>query len=204
MIDLASLQSAITRFSDFWFPNDKPTQPFWFRARDAKFRDIVSASCDDFYPPIDTITKTVPNVQSFLSQLFDAGYSDQELIVLSIMLDQVPRNTLAVGWGRFADADPKNVRASIDDSFSLAFATAVRGRVKLSAISDHRIICFFSLVFRHSDKFNIAREVLLSLSPSSDKPDTSAPGVDVADLCLPALAQKFWQETDKRQKVLES
>jgi hypothetical protein len=109
------------------------------------------------------------------------------------MLDQVPRNALAVQYGPFHDSDPLDVRTYIDDSYSYNFALLHLDIDKLKLICDTRIVCFYSLIFRHSNDLASARMVLMTLNSSDDDHDFKN---------LPPLALKFWSETEKRGKQL--
>ena len=118
------------------------------------------------------------------------GLSPSEQTILAIMLDQMPRNALAIGFGRYSNVSNTNVKSLITESFSRKFSEIVMENFDLSQITDERIICFFSLIFRHANDFARARSVLTGLRDTEGN--------------LPPLALKFWRETDKRETSLSN
>jgi len=182
----------IQQFRDVWFPVVGKNPPFWFRARDPKFKEPVIRLCEACLEGIEAIMTVKP--EFLIDQLlYDGTCSADDIIVLSIMFDQMPRNALAIQYGRFHNSNPVEVKQNLDDSFSLRFAKVVLQNIDIKAIKDHRMICFFSLVFRHSNDFERARNVLLLLRE-----------IEGTDHDLPPLAAKFWQETLKREQQINS
>ena len=191
------LQSAVAKFRMTWFPSTGENQSFWFRARQEKFRAILTDLCDTCIPVIENLHNTL-SPSNLLHACTDWPVAD--LFVLSIMLDQMPRNALAIGYGRYAKMDPLDVKTAVDDSFSFAFADSLRVEITIPT-TDERVVCFFSLVFRHANAFSAARSILISLAsckPSESELNSVAP----TRLGLPALAQNFWTETTKREQSL--
>jgi uncharacterized protein (DUF924 family) len=184
------LRDTVHYFRSVWFPPNGENQPFWFRARQEKYRNEIESLCQECFTPIIEHLCRTPQV--VIADLQAANWSPEELVILSVMFDQMPRNALAIKYGPYEHADPSRVNESLDDSFSLEFARIIQSIVNLSTIEDIRLVCFYSLVFRHSNRFDDARSVLETLSKRSD------------DGTLPPLAQKFWMETTKRQDALET
>lgn len=189
------LKSAVAKFHITWFPTSGENQPFWFRARQAKFTAVLTDLCDTCIPVIENLHSTF-SPSNLLHACTDWPVDD--LVVLSIMLDQMPRNALAIGYGRYAGMDPLDVKAAVDDSFSLAFADSLRAEITIPT-TDERVVCFFSLVFRHANSFSATRNILLSLANCTPS-ESELGSVDPNSLGLPTLALKFWIETAKREK----
>ena len=193
MIDLLILRSKVSSFESVWFPVTGENQNFWVRARNAKFRGIIEKLCHECYNPVTQLQSSGIAPSQLVTDLVGAGWSDREILILAIMIDQMPRNALAINYGQFSYADRINVTDNIDDSFALALAENLRSHIVLKSVSDVRIVCFFSMIFRHSNRFDEARDVLLSLKMNEvNKPNPQ----------LPPLAEKFWNETNKRQDAL--
>ena len=190
MVDWVALRRIVEKFDSVWFPTDMSSPKFWFQARNAKFRPIVQELCKECLSGVDELTGSDLTPTNCLIELKSAGWSDREILVLAIMMDQMPRNALAINFGPYEEANRMNVRSNIDDSFALEFATTTRAHVSWKHEADVRLICFFSLIFRHSNRFDEAREVLLSLRINGEQEE---------GLKLPPLAEKFWKETQKRQ-----
>ena len=181
-MDLIRLRGAVENFANIWFPNDGSHVKFWFRARDKKYSLTITELCEKSFSPVDEITGLLPT--AVLEELEGSGWSSTELVELAVLLDQMPRNALAVNYGRYKGLDPRDVKGAVDDSFSLAFALVLLERLKFPITNDERLICFFSLVFRHSNDLDRAKMVLNTLRLSSG--------------ALPPLASKFWAENEKR------
>jgi hypothetical protein len=181
---IEELRCVVLRFSNAWFPETGPNPKFWFRARDPKYRSEIHSLCEKNFHAIQTcIDNESPS--DIISKALDLGWSTNELVILAVLFDQMPRNALAIGFGPFAGKDPLNVHENVDDSFSLDFAQRVLDIADLGTLSDERQVCFFSLVFRHSADCDTAKKVLNNLRDSEGN--------------LPPLAAKFWTETEKRQ-----
>lgn len=187
MVDLNALRSHVAQFSHDWFPNDGSVLKCWFRARDLKFKSQIVYLCEKHFEIIHAC-KDSGLVDDFYRATSEQGWSVHERVVLAVMLDQMPRNALAIGFGPYHDKDPLHIRENISDQFSLEFANHIRQEdINLYQISsDERVICFFSLIFRHSNDFEAAQNVLHLLRDSEGK--------------LPPLAAKFLAETVKRQQ----
>jgi uncharacterized protein (DUF924 family) len=185
-----AFKTKIVSFSQFWFPEDGSNPKYWFRARDKKFKNLITKSCEDSYNDLVRIAGAYSNPFDLKQELQSMRWGFFEMIILAIMFDQVPRNALAVQYGKFHEADPFDAKGNIDDSYSLSFANHILRSVNLHEIQDYRVICFFSLIFRHSNDFDSARQVLKSLAQD---------GEDFKVDSLPPLAAKFWYETDKRE-----
>lgn len=193
MIDLLILRSKVSAFESVWFPATGENQKFWFQARNAKFHGIIEKLCHECFNPVTELQSSGIAPSQLVADLEGAGWSDTEMLILAIMIDQMPRNALAINYGQFSNADRISIADNIDDSFALALADNLRSRIALKSVSDVRIVCFFSLIFRHSNRFDEARDVLLSLKMNEEnKPNPQ----------LPPLAEKFWNETNKRQDAL--
>jgi uncharacterized protein (DUF924 family) len=176
------LRHAVAYFHSVWFPgaDSQVNQPFWFRARNAKYVETIRQLCDNCMHAVEHVLRNEISPVEILHACQDWPKAD--ILVLSIMLDQMPRNALAIGFGRYKGMDPLDVASAIDNSYSLSLARAILSAGALGA-EDYRITCFFSLVFRHSNDFENARKVLRSISHAQ----------------LPPLAEKFIAETDKRE-----
>ena len=175
------MEEVVDRFSRVWFPHGEGSQPFWFCARQSQYKTFMNSHCDEFLEFTDALIRSKPNLPDFRRD----EWLDSKIVTLAIMMDQVPRNALAIGYGRFACADSRRVSEFIDDGPTIEFAYQILAEVDLSAIHDERVVCFFSLIFRHSNKFQEAREILLSLASHPEN--------------LPPLAARFWMETCKRE-----
>jgi uncharacterized protein (DUF924 family) len=182
------LRNTVQYFRSVWFPTGGEDQPFWFRARQEKYRETIQNLCHECLSPI--LEFQSKSASDLLVDIQAADWSLEEQLILSVMFDQMPRNALAINYGPYAHAEPRRVDLAIDDSFSLQFAQSIRDIVDQQTIPDVRVVCFYSLVFRHSDRFDDARSVLETLSKKSEQGG------------LPLLAQKFWMETNKRQDAL--
>ena len=193
MLDIGELKIAVESFGTVWFPPDQSNQKFWFRARDDNYKQLMQTLCDKCFEPVNVLKTSGETPQIFVTKLLESGWHETDLLTLSIMIDQIPRNALAIQFGPFSNSDRTRVDLHVDDSYSLSIATDINKRVNLSRISDIRIICFFSLVFRHSNRFDEARKVLRNLVPDREISPDGSP--------LPALAQKFWNETTKRENA---
>ena len=179
-----TLREQVNAFRAAWFPEDGQVQKFWFRARDPKYRQVILALCEiHMHAVSDWMNTMTPGV--LFQAAKDETMSTDELIILAVMLDQMPRNALAIGFGEFCGKDPTDVKNNISDEFYLSFARLVREEVGRSPVADHRILCFFSLVFRHSNDFSTAKAIL----EETRLPDGS----------LPPLADRFLVETSKRE-----
>jgi hypothetical protein len=106
------------------------------------------------------------------------------------MLDQMPRNALAVKYGRFVSCDPFDTTNNLNDAVANKLAHVVYLRRMHENVADERVICFLSLVFRHSNQIDITERILMSLASDG-----------CAD-SLPPLGKKFWIETQKRRIFL--
>ena len=184
-MNIDSLKQAVNHFGAVWFPGTDPenNQPFWFRARNAKHAPIIRELCESCMHIVNQVLTTATPPDTLLLALRD--WSQAEILTLSIMLDQMPRNALAIGFGGFSELNPLDVAAAIDDSYSLSLARTILDKDN-TKVDDYRITCFFSLIFRHSNDFVNARKVLSSFS----RP-------------LPPLAEKFWAETNKRESSIK-
>lgn len=153
----------IDEFTEIWLPPDNSHPKFWFRARLQKHNLTIRNLCEKFLPIVQSV--------SSIDQIFNIfpEASDLQLIVFAIMMDQMPRNALALG-----------LVDSVDDTLSLAFAHKILPRIK--QVNDERVVCFFSLIFRHANNFEQTRAILEMNSPES------------------TLTSVFQKETDKREK----
>ena len=193
----------VREFGKIWFPESESgkTQPFWFRARQEKYKQLMTDVAQHYLQFVEDIWKK-DSTESLMHACEEWSVDDK--CTLSVMMDQIPRNALAIGYGKYQSMDPLDVRAAIDDSLSLEFARCILNRCKIEHITDSRIVCFLSLVFRHSNDFANARLVLLSLSPNTVEPNIGLLEMNVQDLQLPPLAEKFWVETNKRENSINS
>lgn len=184
-----NIRNQVHAFSAIWFPSDGSYPKFWFRARDNKYRAEVLQLCEKHWAFIKNLTETVPlnEVEAWIPMI---GLSAPEQIILAIMLDQIPRNALAIGYGDFCDIANTDVKSLTTETFSRKYSECVLKNFDLSQTTDERIICFFSLIFRHANHFTTSRSILALLK--------DAEGI------LPPLALKFMQETDKREASLSS
>lgn len=189
-MNLEKLETKVGIFRSSWFPESGATQPFWFKARSAQFNSMIHDLCSHLMEYVDTVLLQ-PDAKEFLNFLKEARWSSQNILFLAVMLDQMPRNALAANFGRFSSCDNRDTQKLIDDKFSFSFACEIFRQRMHGEITDERLICFFSLVFRHSNNLERAEEVLLCLSP------------DASPERLPALGKKFWDETQKRRKLLQ-
>lgn len=186
-MSLEGLLEAVSRFSTAWFPEQGGSRPYWFRARDPKHRTIIHALCSEDMDIIEaTLTVYAGQAARLVEQLMQSRWSGLNMCLLGVMLDQMPRNALAIG---FMGYTPDRVRSF--DSFTLDYISVVTEQFAMDSISDTRVVCFVSLIYRHSNKFDEARRILLSLGPKGEIFDPTQ---------LPSLAQKFWVETDKRER----
>ena len=190
MSEIDQLRDHVNQFKTIWFPEDKSCPKFWFRARDHKYRSTIHQLCDAHYNAVQhLIDEDSPN--KILSEIASRKWCLRDQIVLAVMFDQMPRNALAIGFGKFRDCDPLRVGENVNDRFSLEFARLVLHQFNVSEITgDERLLCFFSLIFRHSNDFLTARNVLEALRDQEGH--------------FPSLALKFFNETSKRALQLES
>ena len=186
MEDEKQLKQCVRSFQSIWFPECGKNQPFWFRARMDRYKTIMLTICDSCAVVLGVIEENSPH--ELLHNLQSLEWTQTQLITLSIMFDQIPRNALAIGYGQYSGCDPKSVSRYIDDTFSISFAKLVLPMIHLKSIIDDRILCFYSLIFRHSNDFLNARKILLA-STSGDIDELSP------------LALKFWDETSKRENM---
>ena len=189
-MNLEILETKVEIFRSSWFPESGANQPFWFKARSAHFYSTIHDLCSQLMECVDTVLLQ-PDAKEFLNFLKEARWSSQNILYLAVMLDQMPRNALATNFGRFSSCDNRDTQTLIDDKFSYTFACEILRLQMHAAITDERLICFFSLVFRHSNNLERAEEVLLRLS------------ADASPERLPILGMKFWEETQKRRKLLQ-
>ena len=159
----------VNDFSSVWFPLGKGGPPFWFKAKQERYRQPVIALCRKFHEPIDKLIhagsdQAVQIVQS-------GGFTVTQIVVLAIMMDQMPRNACAIG---------ELPVSHINDPVVLAFARWIDQNCDLSRITDERVLCFFSLIFRHSNELSRSRQILSSLPPTP-------------------LVSSFFTETNKRE-----
>ncbi len=185
---LNELSEAVQKFATVWFPPDGSSQPYWFRARDQKHRAVIHQLCSDYMKLVEAImTEFGQNVNLLAEHLISECWSDIHMCVLGVLLDQMPRNAIAIEY-RSNSSSAQYVAAF--DIFTLQYISIVMTKLSLGTILDYRIVCFVSLIFRHSNKFEQARIVLRTLERQSE---------DTGKMGLPPLAQKFWLETDKRE-----
>jgi uncharacterized protein (DUF924 family) len=167
------LQATVKEFRSVWFPNWNETQPFWFRARHPKYRATIESLCNQFLDPVLNLTSSGEAPEKLAEQLRSSGWDEEtEIGVLAVMLDQMPRNGLAL----------ERIE-TIDDSFSLKFCESL----KTDNFRGEFIRCFISLVFRHSNKLKRAKDILLR-------------GRTVGQ--LGSLEKRFYIETEKREAQL--
>jgi hypothetical protein len=187
MMTMSELRIYVQQFNEIWFPADQSFPKYWFRARDSKFKNVITQLCEKHaHVTHDIISQG--SIDDILARMRSEDWSPAESVILAIMVDQMPRNALAINFREFRDADPKDVSAIKTDSFSHSLAAELLKAVNLRDIRDIRVICFFSLIFRHANDFPVTRLVLSTLQ----RPDGT----------LPDLAQKFWNETEKREQSL--
>jgi uncharacterized protein (DUF924 family) len=171
-------------FHNIWFPPDGSIPRFWFRARDPKYVNQVQAMCVRFVLIVDEAT-SMQTPRALFDELRNHSWPAEDIITLAVMVDQMPRNALAIGYDSYEGKNPLDVSGNISDTFSIEFAQIVLNSVDLILVQDERVVCFFSLIFRHSHDFQTARRVLGVLKDSNGS--------------LPNLASKFWNETQKRE-----
>ena len=183
-MDIGKLKDTVKKFATVWFPDDGSHVKFWFRARDRKFTQVITQLCEECLSGVEGVTRSSP--KSVFESLTAHDWSIQDMLTLAVMLDQMPRNALAVNFGRYVNMDPRDVSSAINESFSIAFSGLVLEQCDFPPSIEERIVCFFSLIFRHANDFDNARKVLNFLRSSSGE--------------LPPMAAKFWVETDKREE----
>ena len=178
------LLEVVRHFGLEWFPADGSNVPFWFAARNVKYRTVMTGMCERF---LSVTQNLVDNHDPIEISRYD--WPVRDLLVLSVMVDQMPRIALAISYGNYADCDPKDVARAIDDSWSLTFARRLLNVVKIDQITDERLAGFYSLVFRHSNCFDDARWILTEFQSQCG---------------LSPLVDKFLAETQKRQDLVQS
>lgn len=186
-INHENIRKQVHAFSAIWFPSDGSYLKYWFRARDDKYRAEVLQLCEKHMAFIKKLTETVPlnDIEAWIPM---NGLSAQEQIILAIMVDQIPRNALAIGYGDFCNIANTDVESLTTETFSRKYSECVLKIFDSSQTRDERIICFFSLIFRHANHFATSRSILALLK--------DAEGI------LPPLALKFMKETEKREASL--
>jgi hypothetical protein len=191
-VDIGELHRAVKIFANIWFPADGAHPALWFRGRQPKYSAVIRDLCANVLEAVQAVMTQFGREEArLLYIMIRDGWPIADVYIAAVMFDQMPRNALAIGFGRFAGADPHKVAELVDDTFSLAFSKIVMERYPLTNTSDMRVSCFLSLIFRHSNEFGISREILKVLLPCPDS--------DVSS--LPSLAQKFWAETMKRENL---
>lgn len=188
-MNLDTLREKVRCFESKWFPPNGERGKFWFTARSSEFYPFMLDLCAQFMETVETV-EILEDPQYLATALKEGRWPNETIVSLAVMLDQMPRNALAVNFGRFVSCDPLDVKNHIDDRFSYTFALSVLEKCMLSDVHDERIICFFSLVFRHSNDFERSEKVLLTLS-NDNSVET-----------LPSLGKRFWNETQKRRNSL--
>lgn len=183
----SNLRGTVALFSKSWFPQDGKSPPYWFQARDEKHYSVIHALSVELMPTVHLLLAMLStHLGESIDQLLREEWPTVDMFTLAVLLDQMPRNALAIGYG---GQTAQTVVAS--DAVTLRFTTALLERIEIPVNCDCRIVCFVSLVFRHSNQFLQARQILSTLrrDPSS-----------IEDAGLPTLATKFWFETSKREK----
>jgi uncharacterized protein (DUF924 family) len=183
----ANMKQHVSEFRNVWFPESGEVQKFWFRARNPKFSTIMTALCEKHAHAVSEWLKSY-TPSALIKYAEKQNLSNEEFVILAIMLDQMPRNALAIGFGEYQGKDAFDVSSNISNEFSLQFARMVFDKIHEASISDHHVLCFLSLIFRHSNQFAEARAILEKARMN--------------DGSLPPLAERFLTETSKRENLV--